>query len=180
MKYKFTGETKEFCGMTLNRIQRISDGLIGGWIEREENLSQDGDCFVCGNAWVGGNAWVYGNARVSDDARVYGNAWVGGNARVSDDARVYGNAWVYGNAAVYKGNATKCLHVQQELYSITATNDRIFIGCEGHTWGYWRDNIKQLGKKHRYSDLEIKQVWVLLNVLCEQISGVKLKDYKGD
>lgn len=31
-------------------------------MEKEENLSQDGDAEVYGNAWVYGNARVYGNA----------------------------------------------------------------------------------------------------------------------
>ena len=49
-KYEFTGETKtiDFCGrfITLKRIRRIKDGFIGGWIEKEENLSHKGICFV--------------------------------------------------------------------------------------------------------------------------------------
>lgn len=40
------------------------EGELGGYIEKEENLSQEG------NAWVLGNALVYDNARVSGDARV--------------------------------------------------------------------------------------------------------------
>lgn len=93
-KYKFTGITKEVYGRTLNQIvcvttfASIKSGEIGGYIEKEANLSQDG------NAWVCGNAEVYGNAKV------YGNAWVYGNAKVCEDAWVYGNAWVCGNAKV--------------------------------------------------------------------------------
>ena len=89
-KFEFTGETKVVFGKTLYRIRalvkieteylNVNPGDLGGWIEKEENLSHNG------------NAWVYG------DARVYGDAWVYGNARV------YGNAWVYGDARVY-GNA---------------------------------------------------------------------------
>ena len=74
-KYEFTGETKTvpllFENVTLHRIQAITSfenvvaGELGGWIEKEENLSQGG------NAWVGGNAQVSGNARVGGDARVF-------------------------------------------------------------------------------------------------------------
>ena len=70
-KYEFTGETKEFCGRTLHRIRAlisfsiVAKGELGGWIEKEENLSH-----VYGNAWVYGNARVYGNAQVSGNARV--------------------------------------------------------------------------------------------------------------
>ena len=92
-KFEFTGETKIWFGHTLHRIRAIKKikldmfttvkpGDLGGWLEKESNLSQDG------NAWVSDDARVYGNAWVSDDARVYGNAWVSDDARVSDDAVV--------------------------------------------------------------------------------------------
>ena len=124
-KYELTSETKVFLGKTLYRIKalvqfgNVNAGDLGGWIEKEENLSQSGnawvsdDAEVSGNAWVSDDARVYGNARVYGDAEVYGNASVSGdarvygNARVSGDARVYGDAEVYGNARVY-GDAEVC------------------------------------------------------------------------
>ena len=124
-KYELTSETKVFLGKTLYRIKalvqfgNVNAGDLGGWIEKEENLSQSGnawvsdDAEVSGNAEVSGDARVYGNARVYGDAEVYGNASVSGdarvygNARVSGDARVYGDAEVYGNARVY-GDAEVC------------------------------------------------------------------------
>ena len=36
-------------------------GELGGYIEREENLSQEGDAWVYGDACVYGDALVYGN-----------------------------------------------------------------------------------------------------------------------
>ena len=78
--WEFTGETKIHIGTTLNRIRAavefklkcgivIVKGELGGWIEKESNLS--------GNAWVYGNARVSGNARVksSKDYCVYKNTW---------------------------------------------------------------------------------------------------------
>ena len=70
------------------------EGDLGGYVEKDENLDQESD------AWVYGNAQVSGNARVSGNAQVYGNAWVYGNARVYGNAQVYGDAWVYGDAQV--------------------------------------------------------------------------------
>ena len=69
-KYEFTGETKVWLGRTLHRIRAlvafgdVEVGDLGGWIEKEENLAQEG------------NAWVYGEARVCDNARVFGEARV--------------------------------------------------------------------------------------------------------
>ena len=90
-KYKILeGRYIEVCGKKLYRIQALKDfkgvksGDIGGYIEKESNLSQSGD------------AWVSGDARVFDDAWVCGDAQVCGDAWVCGDAQVFGNAWVYG------------------------------------------------------------------------------------
>ena len=67
-KYEFTGEVKVKFGVTLKRIRALIDfgnvkkGELGGFIEKEENLSYAGDAWVSGNAWVYGNAWVSGDA----------------------------------------------------------------------------------------------------------------------
>ena len=106
-KYELTEETKEFYGRTLYRIKALKDfgdvevGDLGGYIESESNLMQEG----C--AWVYGNAMVYGSARVCDNAKVYGDAKVFDNANVYGDAKVFGNANVYGDAMVL-GSADVC------------------------------------------------------------------------
>lgn len=71
-KYELTGETKEIDGKILHRIRALIDipehdvkaGDLGGWIEAERNLSQNGEAWVTGSARVIGNAWVSGNARI--------------------------------------------------------------------------------------------------------------------
>ena len=124
-KFELTNEKKTLAGGTvLHRIRALWDiprfgvkaGELGGFVEGENNLSQDGDAWVYGNACVYDNARVFGNAKiygkalvygkawVSGDAKVYGGAEVSGDAKVYGDAEVYGNAWVYGAAEVY-GNA---------------------------------------------------------------------------
>jgi carbonic anhydrase/acetyltransferase-like protein (isoleucine patch superfamily) len=110
MKYKLTKNTKEVNGFTLFQIQALKDfgdvkkGDLGGWIEKENNLCQEDNSWIFGDAKVYGDAIVYGNAKVYGDAIVYGNALVSGNAWVYGNAEVYGNAKVYGDAIVY-GNA---------------------------------------------------------------------------
>ena len=78
------------------KIKHADVGDLGGYIEKEDNLS--------GDAWVSGNAKVSGNAQVYDDAWVCGDAKVSGNAQVSDDAKVSGNAQVSGDAKVSNNN----------------------------------------------------------------------------
>ena len=81
-KFEMTKETKIIGGKKLFRIKalisfgNVEVGELGGFIEKEENLSQTANAWVSDNALVWGNALVCGNALVSDNARVYGNAWV--------------------------------------------------------------------------------------------------------
>ena len=83
-------------GATLYRLRALRDfaavatGDLGGYIEREANLT------------VSGDAWVFG------DARVFGGAWVFGGARVFGDARVYGDAHDHGYLYVGTLNADEC------------------------------------------------------------------------
>ena len=103
MKYKLTEETKDFLGHKLHRIvcvtafASVSVGDIGGWVESESNLSQEG------NAWVYGDALVYGNALVGGNADVYGDALVCGDAKVCEitDFIVLKNSWSSGRYFTY-------------------------------------------------------------------------------
>ena len=105
-KYELTAEFIEKWGKKLFRIKAlisfgsVEAGELGGYVEKEDNLAQDGDAWVYGDARVYGDAWVCGNARVYGDAEVCGDARVYGNAEVYGDAEVCGNAWVCGNARV--------------------------------------------------------------------------------
>ena len=133
--WEFTGETKTRFGTTLKRIRAavgfelkcgvvIVKGELGGWIEKESNLS--------GNAWVSGNAEVYGNAEVSGNAWVYGGAWVYGNAEVYGNAKVSGNAKVYGNAKV-KSSEDYCVYKNTwssfRWFTYTRSNKMWSVGC---------------------------------------------------
>ena len=94
-------KTDTICayGRTLFRVRYLCDienivaaGDIGGYIEGEYNLSQQG------NSVVLGDAEVYGNAKVCGDAEVYGNAKVCGDAKVQStrDYIVFKNFWSSG------------------------------------------------------------------------------------
>ena len=61
-KFELTTNTKMFLGKKLFQIKAlisfgdVEAGELGGYIEKEENLSQAGDAWVADNAWVAGNA----------------------------------------------------------------------------------------------------------------------------
>ncbi len=68
-KFELTSEfitnifgTKLFRIKALIEFGNVKAGELGGFVEKEENLSQDGNARVCGNACVCGNARVYGDA----------------------------------------------------------------------------------------------------------------------
>ena len=134
-KYKLTNESVIVNGKTLYRIKSLKDfgnvkkGDKGGFVEKEENLSQSGDC------WVYDNAKVYNNAKVFDYADIYGNTEIFGNAIVSGKARVYGNAKVYHYAMVYD-DAEVCdnaiISGNAEVYHDAAVygNARVFGNAE--------------------------------------------------
>ena len=119
-KYELTDETIDVSGTTLHRIKALKDfgnvkkGELGGYVESERNLSQEGNCWVCGNAKVCGDAEVCGNAKVYDNAWVYGNAEVCGNARVYGDAdyiTIKGLGSKYRNTTIFRTKeniAVKC------------------------------------------------------------------------
>lgn len=102
-----------YAGITLYRVKALKDfrnikaGDLGGYIEKEKNLSHNDFCWVYEyakvyeDARVFGNAKVFRDAEVFGDAKVYGDAEVGGEAWVYEDARVYGNAKVFRNVEVY-------------------------------------------------------------------------------
>lgn len=76
-KYELVKDDTDIVeGHTLYRIRALKDfGCVkaddfGGYIEKEENLSHKGDCWVAGNAKVYGDATVIENALVSDYAIV--------------------------------------------------------------------------------------------------------------
>lgn len=111
-KYELTNESMEFKGHTLHRIKALVDfsgftkGVLGGWIESEDNLSHEGACWihdeskVFGNARVRKSAQIMDNSVICEDAVISGDAVVGENSRVSGDAYVCDNANIYGSSIV--------------------------------------------------------------------------------
>lgn len=142
-KYRLLdSDTKVFFGKTLFRIQALNsfgdvqEGDLGGYIEKEKNLSHDGNAWVynnaqvfdealvCGNAKIFGSAKIFGNAKVYDNAQIYDYAWVFSNVRVLGNAWVCGNARVGGNATI-SGNAYVC--------------DNAYVG--GNSWVFSDEDI---------------------------------------
>jgi carbonic anhydrase/acetyltransferase-like protein (isoleucine patch superfamily) len=99
-------------GVTVYRIEAlrpisrfdIEKGELGGYVEKQHNLSQYGSCWIMDDAKVWGDAQVQQNASVLNTAKVYGSAIIKGSAEVYGNADVYGHATIYDHAQVH-GNA---------------------------------------------------------------------------
>ena len=155
MKYKLTEETIIYFGKTLYRIEALKDfgnvkkGDKGGYVEKEDNLSQEGNCWISDNAkvfdsaLVSGDAEVFGYAIVYGNAKVYDNTLVYGNAKVFDNAYVYGDAYVYGNALV-SGDA--------QVYDYARVSDNAYVYVNAKVYG----NAQVYGNVEISGNAEIK------------------------
>ena len=104
-------------GRTLYRIKALKDfgnvkaGDIGGYVESENNLSHEGDCWIYNIAQVFENAIIHGNATIHNNAKIHGNAEVTDYATIRNNARVYDNVLIFENAKVYN-DATICYNAK--------------------------------------------------------------------
>lgn len=125
------------------------EGDLGGYVEKDENLDQESD------ARVFGNAQVFGNARVSGDAQVFGNA------------RVYGDAQVFGDADIENDNnhcGFDCFgSCNRHTHAYLTKDNKVEITC-----GCFRGSIEEFEKKvegtHSGTIYE-KQYKAIINVI---------------
>lgn len=118
-------DTCMFADRKLYRIQALRNfGNVrkydlGGWVEKEENLSHKGYC------WVYEDAKVYDNAIVKDNSMITRTSTVGGNAVIVDSAyifrsNIYGESLIGGNAYIAdsyvdgKSEVYDCCHVIEQ------------------------------------------------------------------
>jgi len=147
-KFILTEETRVVKNKTLYRIKAEKDfgevkkGELGGFVEKEENLSHRG------KAWISDNACVYGDAKVSGNAYVYDNAQVSNNAHVFDNARIHDNAFVCGEAKVC-GNA--------DIYGFAIISDRanVYGDVRIHDQASVRGQAWVYGNAHIYHNARI-------------------------
>ncbi len=149
-KFEFTDETTECEGHLLHRIracitfrvhgvcsEEVSAGDLGGFLEKESNLSQTdhswvfddatvyGDAYVCNGACITDYATVSENAVISEASAVNGFTQVGEFAVITGRARIYGDASILGNAVVMD-NARVEQHAVICDHAVISGNARVF------------------------------------------------------
>jgi carbonic anhydrase/acetyltransferase-like protein (isoleucine patch superfamily) len=138
----------------LRNFSDVNKDDIGGYVESEDNLSHDGNCWISEDAQVYGNARVYGNAHVYGNAKVYGDAHVYGNARVRENSLVFRDAQVYDDTEVY-GNA----HVlgSARIYEDAKVSGTTWVSCYAKVYG----NAKVHGVAKVYENAQVYgDAWV--------------------
>lgn len=140
--------------LSLRDFNNVKTGELGGYIEKEENLSHKGDCWVydkaCvfndahvfGNAYIHDNARIFGCARVYDDAFVFGCTVIYGSAEISDEACIFGNAQIFDDACVFGG-------------SQVSGNVQIFGKAHVYDKTHVCDNAKIFGCAQIYNEMYI-------------------------
>lgn len=175
LKYKLTKNTLIYAKRTLYQIEALKDfddvkkGDFGGWVESENNLSQEGNC------WIYDNAKVYDSARISDDAKIYDNVEIRGNSIVMNHATIKNdtkirNSSIFRNvtiedratilASTITGNVKisgKCAIFDSEVYDDAIISGKISLSKGTRI----RDNSKISGSgsirnSHIYENAKIK------------------------
>ena len=120
----------------LHRIRALKDfshikkGCLGGWIESEKNLSQEGTCWVYDTSIVANEAEIHKDAIIKNDSCIYGHAVVSGyavinNSCVSDHSFVFGHAHVLDGSSV-AGNAIVSGNAQIRENSAVLGNAQVY------------------------------------------------------
>lgn len=128
-KYILTEDTRNISGRTLHRIQAITDfsdvqtGDLGGWIEKEKNLSHDGTCWVYDDAIVMENARATGSAVIRDCSIVRDAAYIHGHAIIDTESCICENAAVSNSAIVRRSS----VHDHAAIYSSAIVENGVSI-----------------------------------------------------
>ena len=92
-KYPWLNRIRARCQVN----EQVGPGALGGYVQTEDNLSQDGTC------WIYDQAICCEEAVVEDDGRMFDGAVARGSALISGDARMFERAVAEGNSSFFSG-----------------------------------------------------------------------------
>lgn len=116
------------------RIQALKDfgdvkaGDIGGFVENENNLSQEGLCWIYDDAYCGNDARILHNAKMYnnsfacgkacllDNVRMYDNSIITDNCYARDNVILSGNAVISENVRLYNNVFIKDAYVKGDMF----------------------------------------------------------------
>ena len=155
-KYKITDIEMAWNDHTLHRIESLKDftlingkevrkGDLGGWVESENNLSQEGLCWIYDECKMYENAGRSENSIGYGSSQQHGNSQQYGNSQQFGDSRQYRNSRQYGNSIQY-GNSMQSENSRQYGNSMQYGNSKQF-GCSQQY-----EDSKQCGDSQQYGD----------------------------
>ena len=179
-KYELTEETITlFKNYMVHRIKALRDfdsikaGDLGGYIEKESNLSHNRDAWLYEDAMVYGDVTVHGNAHVCDNTKVDDIAQVCGDAMVYGNARICGNAEVNGNARIQSRNDS-CTFGYFGPSNFHTTAFKIEGGGIG-VCGYFESTLDEFRNKvketHGINDYVVEEYLMIANLIEHKLSG---------
>ena len=112
-KYELSDITMEFGIKTLYKIRALKNfsdvkkGDLGGWVSSENNLSQEGNCWIYDEAKCMDNARMYDNSCMYDYSEMYDSSRMYGYSKMYDSSEMHDSSTMYGNSIMY-GNSMMC------------------------------------------------------------------------
>ena len=176
-KYKLLKTDKVFpSGKPQKQLRALIDipeigvtaGDLGGFIEKESNLSHEGNC------WIFKDAQAYGSAKFTETAVARGGVFRGGeflggafHGGAFHGGEFHGGEWAFPPIQI-KGS---------RHFANASSYNTIQIGCKNFKIAQWEKNVRKIAKLEGYTDSEIDEYeqivqfiknWLILKGLYEQ------------
>ena len=187
-KYELTNISMEFGERTLYRIRALRDfsdikkGDLGGWVSSENNLSQEGDCWIYDNAKCMDNARMYDNSTMYDYSEMYDYSIMRGDSEMHSYTEMHDYTIMYSCSKMYgcsEMHDSSTMHGNSTMYG----NSIMFDSSEMHDRSEMHDHSKMYGdsilkdKEKLYGELisKVDKFIDISNPKGEIVTGV-LKD----
>ena len=172
-KYELTDITMKFGGRTLYRIKALKDfsdvkaGDLGGWIQSEENLSQEGNCWIHDEAMCMDRARVCDNCIMRDFSTMFDNSRMHDNAVMVDDTMAFNYSTMWDNSIMF-GNSKRfensVMRGDSKMHDCSTIN--------GHS--------EMLGDSELYGDSKLKEEEKLFGKLVSEVDKfIDINNSKG-
>ena len=157
-KYELIKESKDyFAEREIFRIRALKDfsdikvGDIGGWVCSEDNLSQEGNCWIYDNAKCLDDARILDNAKMYDNTMMIGNSRMYDNAKMSDSSIICDNAVMCGNARMYD-TSTMCGSSMMRGNATMFNNSKMYDRATMFDNSKMYDSAKMCGNSTMYDN----------------------------
>ena len=138
-KFELSNITMEYKGRTLYRIKATKDfsdvkkGDLGGWVQYEENLSQQGIC------------WIYDDAKCMDNSRVTEDSIMRDFAEMYDCSKIHDCSQMFDHSEMHYCSE---MHDYSQMHNYSQMHDF----SEMHGNSMLKDKEKLYGKLYSIVD----------------------------